>query len=125
MSFYLKRNSKLIAKVEISKKGFFGSKSFIVFFITPNLRLITLEKKIECNFPFEKNKIIDLNVLNLWIEKNNFELSFYTSNSHLKRQLFYYFDDSVNKNKVRKKKYAMFNHTLFKKNQNTYIKCKI
>jgi hypothetical protein len=123
MSANIKKASNLIAKVEISKNLFFGKKVFVVFYITPSLRLISFEKNSDSNFPFEKNKIIDISTLEMWVIKNQYSISFFTNNSYLKRELIYHFDKPVFDNKVSKKKSDLYNQKFFKSFENIYNKC--
>lgn len=88
----------LLCKIYLTKKGMFGKTySIVKIIITPSLTIVDIKsnKLFDC-FPQKKNEKLDINVLKMWVKKNNYEVSITTGLTHLKRKLSLELNDITN-----------------------------
>lgn len=103
-----------VGNIDVYKKSIFGDIVVLSIIVTPSLKIITIDGKEKKNFPFKKGDFIEVNKFIEWSKSFNFKIKFSTKNSKLKRDLYFYFDTLIIKDKKTKKKYSNRN---FKKDK--------
>jgi len=113
----------LLCKIYLTKKGMFGKTSGIVkITITPSLTIVDIKsnKLFDC-FPQKKNEKLDINVLKLWVKKNNYKVSISTGLTHLKRKLSLELNDILNSEIKLKSKTNKFDLIMIKNKIINYL----
>ena len=94
--------SKFVANIHLKKRMFFGNYDIITITVTPSFNIVSINDRYNI-LPFEGGEFLRINSLIEWSVTHEYEISFTTKNSKLKRDLYFYFDQVILKNKNNKK----------------------